>query len=283
MSTKPKPIKEQMEASILQYKMEKKMKKILFVVALIIAYLLVPQIATCYCPEPDSTCFWMFPNEPQWGYVNPDSVMVDSCDESPTYKMWYAKKYDISFNRNKYYFSAKPLPYDSLVTWEAIDTSFHEVREAFKQIYDSCGKYKMKRSELVPNDSLFLLMPKMLVFFTSYKCAPYICDVFMNINGMVGAYLPVAPHIEYDNVDDKGKLKTNQIKIITYNNLVKIVNNSIKSTNTATIYDLYGRLVLQKTIEPVENGNEIIINISELNDGFYFLKINDKTYKFIKY
>jgi hypothetical protein len=49
-----------------------------------------------------------------------------------------------------------------------------------------------------------------------------------------------------------------------------------------TIYDIMGRPVEAYCIRPNENGAEILMNISHLSAGIYFLKIGNETVKIVK-
>ncbi len=62
-----------------------------------------------------------------------------------------------------------------------------------------------------------------------------------------------------------------------YSDYIEISANIYNKDNNISIYNLLGNIVLN------ENSNSRIINISNLNTGIYFLRINYELFKFIKY
>jgi len=106
-----------------------------------------------------------------WGGFssNPDSILVDTCLSTRAHPVFWVKRgYVISFDVN-----AIPLGYaspdsDLEVGWESIDTSFPDIRNGFKRIYDSIGPFLLKKQ--APNDtsSVGLGAREFLLIFENY-------------------------------------------------------------------------------------------------------------------
>ena len=68
-------------------------------------------------------------------YHNPDSVMVDTCENSNTFDKLYARKTYV-FNTYNYFFHPKPLLIGEKYTWENIDTV------SSPRIFQKVGQWK---------------------------------------------------------------------------------------------------------------------------------------------
>src|SRR5579871_3068831 len=72
-------------------------------------------------------------------YSNPDSVLIDSCESSPTYLELYGTKlWDVDFAY--YVIQRNPAPHDTTIemSWTSIDTSYGALRVALAALE---GKY----------------------------------------------------------------------------------------------------------------------------------------------
>ena len=89
--------------------------------------------------------------------------------------------------------------------------------------------------------------------------------------------------ITYCAVGIKNKTVTNKIKIypVPSSDFINIETN-IKLDNTINIYNILGNLVIVKNIDKLNN-NVYRLNIKDLKQGIYFIKVNNKTKKIIRY
>ena len=76
-------------------------------------------------------------------------------------------------------------------------------------------------------------------------------------------------------------LRSNELRIYPNpaNNELRIINHELRENIDIQIFDIVGKLVLS---HPSALSPETIIDISHLAKGMYFLKIGNKTAKFVK-
>ena len=157
-----------------------------------------PQAKAQYQP-PDS-CLKLPIGSDEYPIGNPDSVRVDSCLDSPTYKQYYAKKFMLIFERFVYVFIQRPLLKDSLYTWNDIDSNHNDMKMIFQDIENQFGPYYFKRHYLaLTNDSDFIKVPTCLMIFDNYICADTL------INYIVANFSPDS--INYIGIDRRPATK----------------------------------------------------------------------------
>ncbi|MGA2296575.1 MAG: T9SS type A sorting domain-containing protein [FCB group bacterium] len=99
---------------------------------------------------------------------NPDSVMIDTCTNSPTYNLRFVKNFNII--SNDYFFITKPLVEGNIYTIYDIDSiNYFEFYTYLKELENKYGNITFKRSEL-PIDSVCLKYPEFQVFLNDYFC-----------------------------------------------------------------------------------------------------------------
>lgn len=253
------------------------MKKLIFILAAIFAV----TAASAYTP-PDSCLQMACPNDYDYlnnpsGTSNPDSVMVDSCNNSPTYTKWFAKRYFyIQFNRYYYPFNFILKPY-SKVRISEISQSKPELKQQLEQLESELGIIYFHGHEYEETDSVELFNPVLRFSFEQNQNIDNIIDLFKD-------RIDSSLYVGYMNkvmilVNVKDENKEFNISFSFYPNPVNDILH-IKSKNNInncklSIYTLNGEKLLETEIKET-------IDISRLSSGIYYVVVNDMRYKFIK-
>ncbi len=250
------------------------MKKLIYVFAILLCFLFAGKLFAV-----DDSCLRMvIPNEPEHGYFNQDSTMIDTCVNSPTYSEVFTKKgYTIEFR--VYVFNFKQRNFDTLFSWEAIDSIYLSTREGFRNIEQKYGTFHFKRCDFFheTNDSFYTLTS---IIFDNYCRMDSLRANIESIDTVqyVIEYQP-ANRVGID--ENKFLLASPLIFAIRENEIeIKFIGKDMNfSQDKLEIFDLFGKLIFSKILE--EPTNYLKIDISQIQSGLYLLKYNNSIYKII--
>jgi hypothetical protein len=97
-------------------------------------HVLITTLDPCLRIDPDSISITSRDN-------NRDSVAVDTCASSSTYRHWYSKRYDVHFRVNAFHLGYGAPDSVMIVHWQDIDTQFAALRDSFASIYNTWGPF----------------------------------------------------------------------------------------------------------------------------------------------
>jgi hypothetical protein len=128
----------------------------------------------------------VYPNDPPYEeYYNPDSIMVDTCQQSLTYGKWYAKR-GYFIVQQVYIFGDSILKGDDALTWEDISSTFTQIKDQFHALEQRYGPYKITTSiHGSPTDSLQRLCPVWDLEFETYYAVDTICNAINLIDSTI--------------------------------------------------------------------------------------------------
>jgi len=247
------------------------MKKILFLVALLLSLLCSGTLSAM-----NDSCLQIVGNGLE-GYSNPDKVKIDTCVKSTTFERWYARKTYIFF-ADIYIFQEKPIKLGKSYTWQDLDTNLPTIRNAFHQLETTFGPYSFKRYNGNMNDSEHLDTRGFLIEFENYVLVDSVNYTVFFIDSVSSCNLLNPPNLLFvrEINTDVLKIEVNQVE-----NLLSIYfkENLTTYLTNLKIYDIYG-LCLHESIT-WDKTKTLDIDISILNNGVYFLLVNNKIYKFL--
>lgn len=226
-------------------------------------------------------CLKLLPNEEYNSWFNPDSVKIDTCTNSPTYEKWYSK-YGYAFGILNYLFKPSPIQISARMTWQDIDSLYDTQRQQFEILEQKFGKFTIRRHEEHTNDSMHLAHPVFVIDFDNYNLVDSVVFYMKMIDSILCPGLknqPYATSVNFEQTENS----YNKIQIIsnTNNNLIVLLPPyKIKKTLIIDIFDLLGNQIQHLS---VNYADEIEINIGSIRAGMYFLRIDNKFFKFIKY
>lgn len=249
------------------------MKKVLFYAIIIIALF---ANAKAYFP-PDS-CLKVYTDDDD--YKNPFGVKVDSCYGSPTYMNQFgAGCYLVEF---KYSILPQNLTTNTstftLYNLSDIKSEYSWIKDSLTTFSIEYGTFTLKYGELGGTDTSF----------QSFRQKTFVMN-FTNIHN----FKEVSKRIKqftFNNAPVKS------IHELTYHTSYKSENNeysfvkiSPNPSNNELLIELNGESQPKSVAILDEKGKEILISefksridINKLSTGIYFLKINNKLFKFIK-
>jgi hypothetical protein len=128
----------------------------------------------------------IIPDDPINGYANPDSVMVDSCQNPPVglcYR-WFIIEF-------KYYtIDLPPAPKDTSldVTWESISSTYTQLRNDFEEMENKFGGYILRKGRPEITDSTHIGSKTFFIAFNNYISADSVVNFLQNIQGLSDFY-----------------------------------------------------------------------------------------------
>jgi hypothetical protein len=231
--------------------------------------------------NPPDSCLKMiwdndYDNLTQTGGVNPDSVRIDSCLNSPTFEKLFAKRYFyLNFKVNNFPFDYQLKP-DSIKRVSDISSSKPELKAQFQQLESQFGTIYFQGRIYFDIDSEFWLNPGCRMYFDNYQNIDEVIDIFTSTIDSLSDIHYVNRALPITSVEEIGENENNiQIYPNPVKNILDLKLFQISSMDIISIYSLYGLKV--KESEYKEQ-----INISDLQPGIYFLKFGNKIFKFIK-
>lgn len=245
------------------------MKRLVFFSALLITFAFLI-FEKSYAIDPN--CLKMVMENTPYESENLDSIMVDICQNSPTYGQWYVKK-GILIRFYEYPFVEDPIPVNAIKYWYDIDTNLPLLREKLQYISNNYGNFTIVREN--EDEESHHLRNDFTLTFENYVCFDSLCNYIIDSSANVKAidlrYIPQVISVEEN---------TNNPLMIIDGNILKI-NLSIGNNSEFRLIDIYGNKY-NADYEITENS--LIVNIENLSVGVYFIQIdNSKPIKFVKY
>jgi hypothetical protein len=255
------------------------MKKFLY---LAISTMLSTLLTTHIClGVPDSCLTLIWPDIPPNSY-NPDNVMKDTCKDSPTYGEWYAR--GIWIVRMEDYIFNYLIPKTHRAYLEDIDSVKYPLqKEAYKNMENKFGEISFFRDPYDCDnryDTEFIKYPCLEVEFSSYGRIKEIRD---SLNRAPGTIVVVTKHPPFlvDVFENINTYKINLLPNPCYEKLMLVnLSDTVINDRSMIIYNYLGITMLSYDLPFGTNNFEI--DISSLNEGIYFIKINNNLLKFIK-
>jgi len=241
-----------------------------------------------YTP-PDSCLKLICPNtyDPNTGvgYINPDSVKVDSCLGSPTYGQNYANRY--YFCKFPFYIFDSVIPVDSIKTVDSISSSYAAIKQQFQVLDSIYGPiYFIRDYENYGwPDSAYSLNGWVFFYFENYQCVDTIETDF---NSSIDSLLL----FNYENRGICGLLSVNtyseQDVFITPNPARDYVEINVSTLERGpkgmSVFDALG-FEQSTSVNYVDTsccGGHVRIDVSSLSPGVYFVRVGGRMYKFVK-
>ncbi|MBI5326436.1 MAG: T9SS type A sorting domain-containing protein [Ignavibacteriae bacterium] len=205
-------------------------------------------------------------------FQNPDSVKVDSCEDSPTYKQVYAK-YDFYV---RFLYNIKPrngtYPPDTIIefTWQDIDTNYHATRTGFSNIESKYGTYSFREVNTEFPDTTQFIPRRLLIRFINYVNIDSVCN---DINKIEYVYLSWYLS-RYGYWGDVIEMEEYNLKI--YPNpaadYIIIQNHSNNYFDKVEICSVIGENIITKGINIDETYR---LDITYFQNGIYFIKVGN--------
>jgi hypothetical protein len=239
-------------------------------------------------------------------YVNQDSALVlDTCglfqlssrsysDCGDIYENWdinkeerhsrlYAKQHwTVRFDVAAIYIPKAPSDTIIEVSWEAIDTSFAEIRTAFQQLEQQYGAFRLRK--FYPDYDTNEFSQVFLLYFDNYV---NIFDIEEYIDSIPNTSCDfsrwIVKPVSVNNENGESLIKDKIFSIIASNNKKEILiqtNIDFSGDNFIIINDMNGRAIKTIKIENSFSGTIIPINVSDLIKGIYFVCIGNYCNKF---
>ena len=210
---------------------------------------------------------------------NPDSILVDTCHSTSTHPVvWIKRGYRIDFDSNAVPLGWAPSDSDLEVTWQAIDTTFPDVRSAFQALETKFGAFTLKKiepddtSSIGGNARMFWLVFRNYVLFDS-----------------IDAAIATIPNIHYNFdwplvwIGVKKSLEDLSYSLSVYpnpaRNMLWIHLNSEFNPISLEVFDALGRVVQKSSV--FSGSTDIRIDLSSLISGEYFLRFRNDRIPFI--
>ncbi len=250
------------------------MKKLL----VFLVFLLAAGAAEAYTP-PDSCLKMICPNDydiiTDTGSDNRDSIKVDSCIGSPTYGKQFTKRY-FELHLTQYPFVSVIAP-NEVKRVADLRNDIADLKQQFQELEQELGTIYFKRNKRDSNkpDSTYLINSVVFIYFDSYQDINYILSRFPEkIDSLDRIYCTarylILLGIDEDNIDGGVVIYPNPVT-----NTLTIETNEPLSGGRIQIYSINGQKLLDADYTKT-------IDVSFLPPGSYYLKYNNRTYKFTK-
>ncbi len=250
------------------------MKKHIYVFAILLFFLFAGKLFAVN----DSCLKLIIPNDKAHGSWNPDSVMVDTCSDSPTYLVIYAKKgWGIEFPNYYYPFKIKPLPADSIVHSDAIDPNYASFKIRVDSLEQLFGPMNFMSGYEVA-DSSNMGFPYFFLGCNNYQIESIFYNKLLSFDSLKSLNSPqwgLLSKPEEKNI-------SNEFSIYIENAILNIfLLNEKYATNEhrINIYNVLGECVLKTAIS--SGTAEYSIDISFLNNGMYFVQVDESIFKIL--
>jgi hypothetical protein len=235
-----------------------------------------------YTP-PDSCLQLVCPNDydPNTGEgtSNPDSVMVDSCNNSPTYTKWFAKKYFFIQFKPQYYPFDIVLKTDSTKRVSDISSSKPDLKKQLEQLESELGTIYFHGHIYDEPDSVVMDNPVLRFSFERYQDYNYIIELFKDrIDSCLIVDYAVRVMILVNVIENFEGLSNNSYNFYPNPVIDKMYFNFPKESinEKIRIYSMNGQKIYETIYQKV-------IDVSFLPPGTYLVRIGDKAGKFIKF
>jgi hypothetical protein len=256
-----------------------KTKFVLIVFAgLWLALLCLTQKAEAQYQPPDGCLRMYCPND--WdpltfkGSCNPDSVLVDTCKDSYTYRKLIAKRYFLIQLKSYYYPFDTVLKPNDVKKVSEISNNCSQLKQNFKKLENEYGTILFHGLYVEHSDSSLLANPLVLLSFDRYQNCDSLENVLLSIDSItfvlyqMRAGTPMS--VSDNNVNGKS--------LILYPNpvqdILEIKEQMPFHAGKIQIISVEGVIVL-------ETGLKDRLDVSGLPPGMYFLRINNFMKPFI--
>jgi hypothetical protein len=261
-------------------------------ILLLFLVLLVPNGKLFLQEIPDCWCIPTI-NEGNPSGENDDMVAIDTCNLFPQRTMtcndWisnvsdynkvkgrqYAyQRYEVVFLVDVFHLPVKPDGSIIEVAIDDMDSTYSTLIGEFRNIENKMCKFKFRKKYPSMKDN-----QRFILFFEDYVHVGTTVNMINKIN-YVRCYFVSEFEIILPTVEEDDNSTDNDIYFVYNDNtiLLKVlnINKEIEMLNI-DIYNILGTNVLKSCIKK----NEGIIDISHLNNGLYFLKVNNKVFKIL--
>ena len=239
---------------------------------LIIAMMLLS--INLYSAPPDECLKYYF--HPDSTFTNPDSVMVDSCDGSPTYGVYFAKKFFGLVMQYNIIPRTYLAPADTIIEYSInnIESQYTDAINEFSQLQTNYGNFKFR--EHVPNmpDTTLAYKRSLLLIFENYVPITEVENVLRNLSsvntaGFASWFIFISDVYESES----------QNQFLIYPNPVSdflmIRGLDESQVQSISIFNTFGQKLYEGDLKEQ-------IDVSSLTPGVYFIRIGDKVEKFVK-
>ncbi len=224
---------------------------------------------------PDSCLKYYFHSDPT--FTNHDSVMVDSCDGSPTYGRYYGKKYFyVKFNYN---IIPRELiaPADTIIEYiiDSIDIKYTDAINDFTHLQSIYGNFKFR--EIYPNlpDTTIALPRVFKLLFSNFVPIKQVEDELNNFS-----CIEIAGFVSWFGVEsdvDESISDTDEILLFPnpVSDFLTIQSFVDLQAQSFSIFNTFGQKLYEGELKAQ-------IDVSSLTPGVYYIKIGSKLEKFVK-
>ena len=229
----------------------------------------------------------IYPDEPDKGYHNPDSVMWDTClcDKKLRPKSLcnyiYAKQwFGLGLPYRALYIPEAP--YDTLIyrTWMDIDTNYKKMKQDFQNMEKLFGFYRFRKVFPEDTDSTSDGSRYFKIIFDKYVHIKTIVDYLYTIDSVEHPVYVLLYGNDHDDYVSDNNINNYLINIYpnpTKNILNVIVNKDFKIFNLK-IYNIYGTCLIDTYRGNYNKGEKVTIDINNWINGIYFIRINNIYY-----
>ncbi len=268
-------------------KTKKKFLGVLFYSALLIAFFSIGRLQAGIEIDTTNPCWrLLYPDDPIHGSYNPDSVMIDTCATTrPMFPVLYAYKW-FKILLPPGALNVPWAPRDSLIirNWRDIDTNFTELRNGFQNLENKFSPFIMKKEFPDIIDTLEGASGLYLLKFEKYFNIDTLVIYLKLINGIYDANYDMRATQLLNNIIDinSQEAKTDiEIEQKTNDNRIEIyIHKFQRLCKTIDIYNLNLKKILQYHMLN-NNNTHIILDISNLTTGIYFLHYGNIIKSFI--
>jgi len=264
------------EIFVLQMKEEAMKKLLLLHIFLVIGWCGVYNTAVSM---PDMSCLTYYQIKDST-FVNPDSVLIDTCDKSgkDEYQKLYAKRFFLMRFTNNIIPRDYTTTEDSVIEY-SIDDIMHDYQsttDGFTQLKNIFGDFVFRDYQTQFSDTTTVRQRILKIRFSNY----------VNIDS-VEKYLVSIPLIEsarylrHFGVISEVKERTGMPLISVYPNPAFdfIFINNVDSNDEYNIVNSIGKRI---ECPQYGDGNRITFMVGSLAPGTYFIRIGDRMVKFLK-
>lgn len=195
-------------------------------------------------------------------------VMIDTCQNSPTYNLKFGYKAIILFK-----VKATNIPYHSNIglvdtNWTVIDTAYPILRSSFHEIETRFGSYIMQK--LSPEDTSDPFRSQIYrIIFNTYAPFLPIDSILSVIPDSVITWEWQNSFLLFDPVIEEKSQEQDHTMIVFNNDRkeINITSNGMKN-GQVSLYDMNGNIVSQTSLESGKG----LIDILAISTGVYFVK-----------
>ena len=252
------------------------MKTIVFSILVLLLFC----ISESYSYRAPDSCLKSWSSGQYERHPNPDSIRVDTCEDSPTFMMEYVKRnFRVRFDTELLNFDNSVSSNDTLfITWQNIKQQYSRVRNILRTVEEKFSTYRMfvKDTATYPKRQFIIEFDNYVPIRNVVKhLDSMIFDTLAKVRAAV--YLDVRWLSTIDNDEQvmvaKDKDRLMSVSIGTNTLWIRPIQDIVH----CTMYSLMGDKI---TISYSELERRIVLS-SELAKGIYFVKMNSDIYTYI--